>query len=343
MEVFIDPFLFAIPKDPSPLVIEKYLGALLIWSSEIETNRENFWTANQIVTALEDANQYPYLNNVIALLRPIFGRESVSQAQTFCRACDKVLTTPPFIDDPEICCNQRFYPEPGSTEISPPVILSRLDKKVANALEDTLILMSVPIPAAQTRLAEDMVFASTDLTDSRVHLESCLLDIEPKEPVPCKLVHDWQTAILPQDLLTIAGLPSFWWDTPLALKWMYDKLITDATLQHSHHLPEINAGPKFNKSIIDLHFDNNPSILRAIFAETVKGMTGFYPRFKTAEKNNHHPLKSGVEQIMRYDGATAWRLYITRSTPKIRLHYWLYPDGSIELSLIVVHTNDEII
>ena len=55
-----------------------------------------------------------------------------------------------------------------------------------------------------------------------------------------------------------------------------------------------------------------------------------------------HPLRSSeggnAPQLVRGDGAKAWRCSLQASTPAARrLHYWELPDGSVELAKIVYH------
>jgi hypothetical protein len=41
---------------------------------------------------------------------------------------------------------------------------------------------------------------------------------------------------------------------------------------------------------------------------------------------------------VREDGARAWRVSLQSNTPAARrLHYWVLPDGSIELAKVGVH------
>lgn len=54
------------------------------------------------------------------------------------------------------------------------------------------------------------------------------------------------------------------------------------------------------------------------------------------------PLRTGSQaskpQLMRWDGASAWRVRVENHTPQaLRLHYWLRPDKTVELSKVDKH------
>ena len=70
---------------------------------------------------------------------------------------------------------------------------------------------------------------------------------------------------------------------------------------------------------------------------------GAYKRAVKADTGTkHHALQDrpNHQKVREADGATAWRVYLSDS---YRLHYWLLPDDSAELSKVGVHADMTII
>ena len=137
-------------------------------------------------------------------------------------------------------------------------------------------------------------------------------------------------------------LESIWQNTQKAVSWAYQTLKRDGTLSgHARELPRITAKPCFNESILELHLEQQDNAMKSLFGAVIEAALGVRPRYMKAEGNTHHPLREGIQQIDRkVDEATAWRLHFHAD---YRLHYWLLPNGDMELSLVVVHENAKIV
>jgi hypothetical protein len=122
------------------------------------------------------------------------------------------------------------------------------------------------------------------------------------------------------------------------IKWTYEDLMKRRVLDANQHKLNINSnliiGTNFIPSIKQNHFDNI-NHLKSIFSTVVKILVFLWPR--EIETHENHYLQRDYKQIERKrDGALAWRAYVTKSRPNIRLHYWVLGE-KIELSVVVPH------
>lgn len=99
-------------------------------------------------------------------------------------------------------------------------------------------------------------------------------------------------------------------------------------------LQDYQVGPAFLESL-DVQPELRPKVVE-VCADVVSG------RFRVMPGREHHDLRSGIggdaPQVTRADGARAYRIAVQIKTPSARrLHYWRLPDGSVELSRVVLH------
>jgi hypothetical protein len=100
-------------------------------------------------------------------------------------------------------------------------------------------------------------------------------------------------------------------------------------------LGDYTFGPHFLRSLESLH---------GLAAERVADVVMEVVTGKAALSGGRelHQLRTddagGSPQRVREDGARAWRVSLQSNTPAARrLHYWVLPDGSIELAKVGVH------
>ncbi len=100
-------------------------------------------------------------------------------------------------------------------------------------------------------------------------------------------------------------------------------------------LPDYAIGPRFLESVRTLEGIGAEKVADVVFEILTD-------RAKDLAGRELHALRAGEGaasgQLMRDDGAAAWRAALQRNTPSARrIHYWLLPDGSVELSRVVLH------
>lgn len=110
--------------------------------------------------------------------------------------------------------------------------------------------------------------------------------------------------------------------------------------QPSCPLGDYTLGPHFLRSLHSLH---------GLGAERVADVVMEVATGKAALSAGRdlHQLRTddagGSPQRVREDGARAWRVSLQSNTPAARrLHYWVLPDGSIELARVGVHDDTSI-
>ncbi|MGY2744846.1 hypothetical protein [Arthrobacter sp. UYCu723] len=122
------------------------------------------------------------------------------------------------------------------------------------------------------------------------------------------------------------------------LSWARNTLPTDKARQP---LPrEWAAGPGFAAS---LYAFTEPGVVAKALKAAVGILTGTAERTATRSTAREiHPLRENAggdaPQLRREDGAKCFRAAIEQNVPAARrLHFWKLPDGTIELSRVVVH------
>ncbi|MFT4189814.1 MAG: hypothetical protein QM621_14715 [Aeromicrobium sp.] len=109
--------------------------------------------------------------------------------------------------------------------------------------------------------------------------------------------------------------------------------------QAERPLPDYLLGPRFLESLDKLEGIKTEKIADVVF-EVLTGLAA-----QTAGRELHH-LRTGPggEDPVRTrdDGAVAWRASLQVKTPSARrLHYWVLPDGTIELARVATHDDFE--
>lgn len=96
------------------------------------------------------------------------------------------------------------------------------------------------------------------------------------------------------------------------------------------------AGSGFAASLYGF---TEPGVVAKALKATVEVLTGVAERNAAREVHGLRTSLGGdAAQVVRSDGAKCFRVAIEQNVASARrLHYWRLPDGSIELSRVVVH------
>lgn len=331
MDCLLDPFLIALPSEDSDANrFENYIEELYRWTAEVRKKNHKFWLSWWIFDALEKTKQYPNWNNVQVIKKQ---HPQVFSAYDVFRACERELLEPFFID--EVCKNEDLYYESASAIVLPEEIEERLKSNVAQALRETLVYIGIAKRICEEPVVLGLLFASIPVKSGNnlVTLKIRANDFS-KEGAEVEIDTEWPLITSMEQLDGFEGLKSFWQDTQRAVDWAYKQLCTEGKLRPAETFcPQIIRGKNFNSSIKTMHFENRIDVLSAIFRVAVLATTGKLPK----NTKPHKPLRVGdeadSEQVIRQsDGATAWRVWVTKGAQAIRLHYWLTPDNQVELS-----------
>jgi hypothetical protein len=271
----------------------------------------------------------------------------IFDASTASRACEYILQEPPYIDTeltkqrPEI---GKILIDDLNTIVIPEQIAGRLNPLVADALRETLALLAYAKEHCELKLAEELLIATRCLNaeDDSINVYAHVYDDD--YDAFNEVETQWLVIEEPGKLDEVNDLHTFWTNTEQAIEWAFNDLVSRKILdKEQHKLPprkNWNVMKSFNKSIQDNHFDRQDILVR-IFFTVVKVLVGFYPR-EANSKENHALQRDNAQIIRHFDGALAWRTYVSRSKPKIRLHYWLTSENYIDFSKIGLHNDYEI-
>jgi hypothetical protein len=111
---------------------------------------------------------------------------------------------------------------------------------------------------------------------------------------------------------------------------------TPPSEQDARPLPNYAIGQRFLESVRTLEGIGAEKIADVVFEILTD-------RAKDLDGRELHALRTGEsgnspQRVREGDGATAWRVALQRNTPSARrIHYWRLPDGSIELSRVLLH------
>lgn len=105
--------------------------------------------------------------------------------------------------------------------------------------------------------------------------------------------------------------------------------------QADRPLPEYAIGPRFLDSLDKLEGIKQEKVADVVF----EILTGLAPQIPSREVHRLRAGLGGEDPIrVREDGAVCWRASLQVKTPAARrIHYWIRPDGVVELSRVATH------
>lgn len=327
MNIILDPYVLAVPDRAERA--EAYLETLHTWLRAVaeESSAHHLWLSQQALFAMYDAHCYPSWDAMMQL-EECLPPDKPYNAFTLFRACEAQLTAPPLLDD--LIHNQRLFYETEQVVVLPDVIAARLPAAVAQALRDTLVLAAIGHEAHAHPVFEELSFGTApDGFEERVL--NLAFEVEDIETQQTRTVEQaWEMLFSPQELAQVDDFSAIWQDTPAAMYYVYKTLFASNSAPPT--CPRVTSHPDFNQQIIAFDVNRQGSLLLKVFRKLALGLTGAIPR----NTRPHHTLHYNGRDVRRGE-ISAWRLRVEHGTPGWRVHYWLYPDNSVELSAFVKH------
>lgn len=333
MDFLLDPYVVAAPKViTNSDQLSNYINSLLDWIRLKKSSGHNFWFTTHLASALTEDESYPYPSVIKRSCKGVkIKDDDVFNLETAIRAIQSDFIEPKYLEEKIGDFEVDF--ELIESVVLPDEIQSRLSPPVAFALKKSLVMMAIAGTKHGSEFAQNVFVASNPLPadSNEVMIDfNHLIATDDFE----HMIASWRLVSRPTQLDDIEGLLKFWLDTQRALTWAYGQLRADNSLNNSHKYPEPLVGSIFNESIVDAHFDRNLTVLDALFRNTVLAIHGVGGFERGGRK--HHELRTGhqasqPQQVRASDGATAWRVHLCSV---VRLHYWLLPDGRVELSRV---------
>lgn len=329
MNIILDPYVLAVPDRVERA--EAYLETLNTWLRAVgeEGSAHHLWLSQQALYAMFDAHCYPSWDALMQLEERMPPDKAYNVCTLF-RACQAQLTTPPLLDD--LIHNQRLFYETEQVMVLPAVIAARLPEGVAQALRDTLVLAAIGHEAHAHTVFEELAFgtAPDDFEERVLNLAFDAQDIETQQTRTVEQA--WEMLFSPEELVQADDLPSIWQDTPAAMRCVYKAIFAANSTPPT--CPTVVSHPDFNQHIMTFGVNRQEALLFKVFRKLALALTGAIPR----NTQYHHPLHHNGQSVQR-GGISAWRLWVQDSSPGWRVHYWLYPDNSVEFAGFVKHND----
>jgi len=331
MNILLDPYILAVPEQDEQ--VQAYIENLYTWTTAITKKEHHFWISQSMLDALWDANRYPLwsvLQQFEQRLEQCLPQDRIYNINTLMRACEPQLMTPPLLDD--LFSNSILYYDDEEVVVIPYEIEARLPKEVSYALRKTLVLSAIGRQLEVNEVFENLLFgtASNGFRNKQLNVNFRTQHIETEEGQ--EIAYALDMLFTPDEVSEVEDLVSFWQNTSHAIEYVHKKLFaTDST---PPVCPTVFSHPLFNRQVANYNIDRRSVLLFKLFRVIVLGLTGDIPR----KQKTHHVLHNNEKPVKRGD-ITAWRLWIEYGAPGWRVHYWLYPDGSVELANFVKHDN----
>ena len=331
MHILLDPYILAVPVS-GKRSLDDYLERLYVWTTAIGKREAQFWLPYVVYETLQKANLYPSFE----VLRNVIGSSDNSSfdVQTTMRACERSLYGPPIFED--LFENQSWYYEKDQVHLIPAAITNRLPPEVADALRETLALAVLGRRERAHPVFEDLLYATVPNGFQEKSLYTYVVTYKVTEEEAneeTEIKEEWRMIFSPEEIDDIIGLLSFWKNTTRALAWARHQVTKEGF--STENMANYRVGKRFNQSILATHMNQHPQVMEALFIKIVKCLCGIIPRSNISRDSPNHPIREGRNshtQVTRKRGNakdTAWRLRIQGDW---RLHYWLLPDGTIELA-----------
>lgn len=336
MNLLVDPILLTLPESTADEDhILSFVHSLCTWNNEVRKGTHQFWTAENYVEALQASNRYP----TYKALSDLWAQSDINTigVQDAFRACRSLIEGNIYrFDDLTLPDTIAVYEDQVRVD---PNLVARLPEAVATAFRETLGYVVYARERNHPAMVEDLVLVTHPHpihADNKIQIDAPIETNQGQD----QLETDIPLAATPTDLLGMVALQTFWDDTPKALAWAMEELVRARRLPAPVALRPYGVAQAFNESIRRYGFDSRPDLLTHIFWESASLLTGLTSRRST---NEHHLLRDVTCNNVDQTGRTwnAWRLWVTRGKPTLRLHYW-WCDGEYILSRVVPHNDYEI-
>jgi len=345
LNIAIDPYLIALP-DPCNSVndLEQFVESILAWAEALDREDVKVLIAQSCVEALYEDDFYPYDHKLRRLLNiytvdgePIADEDTVSQVIT------RLVSQTPYLE--EFINISDVLHEEKKTSITPDDFLNRLGSTTAQALQKSLIMLSLWHQHSRTATEfGGCIFAAGLDTNVDHHPEiTVTTEVTFVEPYDCSCSPFYQFPILVDesfhiccghaDVLRQVGCSSLWGDANSeqlaidAIQLRVAELIREGTATNQS-VRTFKLGPKFLESARHWGFTYSGSAM--ILIDSCARIVIGKPR---KDLKPFRTSKSSADQRVRSsDRALAWRNHLTKGGPGFRLMYWETSEGEIEFA-----------
>lgn len=337
----MDPYLFCLP-DPcrSAEQLEGFVRGLIGWSEVLRRPRIRVLVSDVCRAALIEDGEYPYQHRLRDLLQK-FGCEYADH-ETVCRVLQNIIERTPSLEE-EMGIGVVLFDE-NDTSVRPELFLARLKTRTRSALIEMLIVLVSrycwgPLCNEKAIIASALETGEMDGWDGEIEVSGEIMGIEWTDAsyqTPCKFpvkTTDIFRAVDGFDSLNRhIGAWNLWQNAEDenaaidAIEGTINELVRSG-LDRGRRV-SYRLGTEFLKTARQWGFGNRSDYAMLLIESCARIVLG-YPKNPMKE---FRMSKGSGNQVVRKDGALAYRTRLTRKGAGFRLMLWKLVDGTIEFA-----------
>lgn len=337
----MDPYLFCLP-DPcrSAEQLEGFVRGLIGWSEVLRRPRISILVSDVCRAALIADGEYPYQHRLRDLLHKF--ECDYADHETVCRVLQNLIEKTPSLED-EMGIGGVLFDEDNTT-VQPEVFLSRLKSKTRSAFIEMLIVLVSryscgPPCDGKAIIASALENKDVKGWDEEIEVSGEIMGIkwtdayyEPTCELPVKTTDTFRAVDGFDSLNRHIGAWNLWQNAE------DETAATDAIGQTIMQLVRsgldggrrvsYRLGTEFLKTARQWGFGNRSDYAMLLIESCARIVLG-YPKNPVKE---FRMSKGSGNQVVRKDGALAYRTRLTRKGAGFRLMLWELVDGTIEFA-----------
>ena len=340
-DIVVDPYLVCLPQNcEKPEQLDVFIDNLLGWSDLLDRKDVNVHFPESCVDAVIMSGQYPY-GHGLKQMASRFGMTHVSD-DFVCRVAQRVLDRTPRLE--ERCLINIVVFEEESFRVEPDVYITRLADEIGWGLKHGLAVMACYQHHNDSRtgflLASAKSEPSEAFNEEEVRVLARVEEIDSPDDadewtkvLPSQIEESMPVAFSRDSILEQLGCLHLWGDAE-SEQDAFDAINTRAT-----ELLATGTGNRERVKVYRLGADFLASARANAFAarsDLAGNLIDSCARIVIdVPKHEVKPFRvseNSGDQLVRTDGARAWRTHLTKAGPGFRLMLWTLQDGSIEFA-----------
>jgi hypothetical protein len=340
-DIVVDPYLVCLPHNCESLEqLEAFVENLLGWADLLNRGDVNVHFPSACVDGLVEAGQYPY-GHELKRMTSRFGATHLSE-DLVCRVAQRVLDRTPTLE--ARCSINIVVFEEESYRVEPEVYITRLAEQIGWGLKHGLAVMACYQHHNGSRtgflLASAKSEPSEAFKDDEVRVSARVEEIDSPgdaddwaKVLPAQIEESLPVAFSRDSILEQLGCLRLWGDAESeqnaldAISSRVTELLATGTGSRER-IKEYRLGANFLASARANAFAAR-SDLAGNLIDSCARIVIDVPRH---EVKPFRVSENSGDQLVRTDGARAWRTHLTKAGPGFRLMLWTLQDGSIEFA-----------
>lgn len=343
LEVVVDPHVLCVPNPCLSLEpLEKFVSNLIGWRGLLDNRDVRVLLSDATRCALEEDGEFPYRHTLGKLMRTL--NCQVADIETVWRLLHAVLERTPSLE--EHYGIKSILHDESKFKCEPPFLLERLKSSCRSAfVEDLTIIGVVSDDASTTDYSPTPILASSDWADgleSRVSVEGEIHDFQEiaasslgNRDRPFSISHEILVAFDYQKALAAVDMWKLWdsASNTSSVIACFEKCITEIVQSgvDDQSRSEFRLGDGFLESLRQWGASSQRSVAMITIESCARLVLGVP---KNAVNEFREGSASSASQLVRIDGARAFRTHLTKAGVALRLMFWVLNDGKIEFANI---------